>query len=92
MAKSTVVQALKAADPVQIGAMCDVLDERDAQDARWGVQDHTPTRWLAILTEEVGEVARAINENDLANYEEECVQVAAVALAMVECLRRADWQ
>lgn len=79
-------------DDIQVHATCDVLDERDRQDAKWGVQDHRPQAWIPILLEEVGEVARALNEGDLANYEEECIQVAAVAMAMVECLRRADWQ
>ena len=41
-------------------------------------------RWLAILTEEVGEVAKALNEGT--NLSEELVQVAAVAIAWREKL------
>jgi hypothetical protein len=42
----------------------EVLQERLRQEAKWGAQSHAPERWLAILTEEVGEVARAILEGD----------------------------
>lgn len=40
-----------------------------------------------VLSEEVGEVSRAILENDFAGLEKELIQVAAVAVAMVEYLR-----
>ncbi len=62
--------------------------ERQRQDAMWGIQNHSPAPWLSILTEEVGEVARAINEDDGAKYVEELIQVAAVAVAMIESYRR----
>jgi hypothetical protein len=41
---------------------------------------------LAVLTEEVGEVARAILDRDDTNLRDELVQVAAVAIAMIEGL------
>jgi hypothetical protein len=49
---------------------------------------------LAILTEEVGEVARELNEDRLGNLDDdwkirrvkELIQVAAMALSWVECL------
>ena len=71
-----------------------VLQERDAQDRKWGVQDHLVSTWLEILVEEVGEVAKADLECRFGgappiNIFRETVQVAAVALAMVEAqLRR----
>ncbi len=37
-----------------------IRNERWAQEAKWGSQTHNPTEWLAILVEEVGEVADAI--------------------------------
>lgn len=40
-----------------------------------------------VLNEEVGEVSRAILENDLTGLEDELVQVAAVVMAMLEYLR-----
>ena len=71
----------------------EVLDEREQQDARWGQQNHTPMEWLAVLTEEVGEVSQEVLRNHfggkyLEAYRAECIQVAAVAVAMVECLDR----
>lgn len=39
---------------------------------------------MAILTEEVGEVAKAIIEVDPANLREELVQVAAVAVRWIQ--------
>jgi len=73
----------------------EVAFERARQDAKWGQQDHDPTMWLAILTEEVGEVAKEIAEGriapfDGAAYRAELVQVAAVAVAMVEAYDRAS--
>lgn len=38
----------------------EVVSERHRQDIKWGPQHHSPEVWLTILTEEVGEVARAI--------------------------------
>lgn len=41
---------------------------------------------LAVLTEELGEVARAVHERDLDGLAKELVQVAAVAVAWREAL------
>ena len=74
--------------------MEEVLDEvraeRDRQDRMWGVQDHHPIAWIAILGEEKGECDRSVLENDYENLEKELVQVAAVAVAAVESIRRRD--
>ena len=72
-------------------AMDAVLAERGRQDAKWGVQDHHPAIWLAILSEEVGEAARAILEGGETRdgLRDELVQVAAVAVAWIECMDRA---
>ncbi len=37
-----------------------IRNERWAQEAKWGAQTHKPAEWLAILAEEVGEVAETI--------------------------------
>lgn len=58
---------------------------------------HTPsdpemsdTAFLAVLVEEVGEVARAINDAEgVARLRDELVQVAAVCVARLELLARA---
>lgn len=72
----------------------EVLQERQRQDAKFGPdRNYTPHEWLCVLTEEVGEVANAINENvlhrtTLENYRHELVQVAAVAVAAIESYDR----
>jgi hypothetical protein len=39
-----------------------IMDERGAQDGKWGPQHHTPVEWLMILLEEVGEAAELIGK------------------------------
>lgn len=46
----------------------------------------TPDRKLAILAEEFGEVAMALNDTDFNNLRDELVQVAAVAVAWLESM------
>jgi NTP pyrophosphatase (non-canonical NTP hydrolase) len=71
--------------------LLDVAGERDFQDRKWGPQDHTPLEWLSILGEEYGEACQAANKaywggKPWAAYRAELVQVAAVAVAMIENL------
>ena len=68
-----------------------ILGERDRQDAKWGPQDHTLPEWITILLEEVGELAAAIlchkfgnDDHPELDWRKEAIQVAAVALSMVE--------
>lgn len=67
-----------------------VEDERDRQEAKFGRQVHPWPTWSAILTEECGEVAEAClvahwgTEDDLVQLREELIQVAAVAVQMIE--------
>lgn len=72
-----------------------VVNERQAQDAKWGQQDHSPVEWISVLTEEVGEAAEHANLCNwhpttamFANLRDELVQVAAVAIAAIESLDR----
>lgn len=77
-----------------------VLVERAKQDAKWGEQNHSDPEWAAILMEELGEAARCVcktttgpSSTDGANQyaerlEGEVIQVAAVAVAWVEAIRR----
>ena len=73
------------------------------QDNLWGEQDHDMLYWLGILTEEVGEVAKAIIETPkgktyptaliqaerwMDGIRKELIQVAAVAAAAVENIDR----
>lgn len=66
------------------------LDERGRQDAKWGIQKHPLEKWLAILVEEVGEVAKAILEEGATAHTScgkvsinvELIQIAAVCIAI----------
>ena len=74
----------------------EIANERVRQNDKWGEQNHKPVEWIAILTEEVGEAAKEAIENHfeypnnegLTNYRKELVQVAAVAVQMIECFDR----
>lgn len=73
-----------------------VAAERQAQDAKWGEQNHAPDTWVAVLTEEVGEYAQAalhwrFGGPEGQNLRAELVQVAAVAVAIIECCDRNHW-
>lgn len=91
----------------------EVKAERVRQNEKWGIQDHDPIQWIAILTEEVGEAAKEavdycfgnglpegcnidnisiedakIQFKRITDYRAECIQIAAVAVQMVECIDR----
>lgn len=77
--------------------MEDVLNqiraERERQNKKWGEQNHDDYRWLAILTEEVGELAQAILHDEFGGShagtaKNELVHVAAVAVQWLECMER----
>ena len=69
----------------------DILEETERQDAKWGSQrDLSRVDWMPILTEEVGEVAKSINDNEtIDDLRNELVQVAAVCLQWIDNLDRA---
>ena len=75
----------------------DIDDERDRQDARFGNQVHSWPIWAAVLSEESGEVSEAClqahwhEEGGLEHLREELVQVAAVAVQMLEKLDSGDY-
>ena len=69
----------------------DVAEDRRFQDQVWGQQEHDDALWLAILTEEVGEAAEGVLHGIFgvsAITRPEVVQIAAVALAWLECIDR----
>ena len=66
----------------------EIREERQRQDEKWGVQNHNPFIWLGIIGEEQGEVCHAVLEKDWDNYREELIQVAAVAVSMIQCYDR----
>ena len=71
----------------------EIEGERYNQDQKWGEQNHLPSIWTDILMEEVGEVSKAILEATFGDgswneYRKELIQVAAVAIAMLESFDR----
>ena len=70
------------------GIFYEIITERNTQDDKWGEQNHWPDRWMTILGEEYGEACEAILERETEQYRRELIQVAAVAVAAIECLDR----
>ena len=74
-------------------ALASVISERANQDAKWGEQNHNLSDWLVILGEEYGEACEAslevkFGKGNIADFRSEIVQVAAVAVAILEYLER----
>lgn len=72
-----------------------ILAERKRQDMKWGSpsmlpKDRTPEHWLAILMEEMGELAEAVVETAAGgqgwDIQGELIQTAAVAVSWLEWL------
>lgn len=70
----------------------DIRDERDRQDRKWGVQNHGLRTWAVVLMEEVGEFSEAVLQGRITDAKAEMVQIAAVAVATLECMDRNGWQ
>lgn len=68
----------------------DVAAERRRQDEKWGPSERRPVPSLSVLVEEVGEVAEAMQRNHVTDVVGELIQVAAVAVAMIEGAGRGD--
>ena len=70
----------------------DVLLERQRQDAKFGpVRGMDLCEWMCVLMEEVGEAAGAVHETvGRDNIRKELIQVAAVAVNIVEHMDRGD--
>lgn len=67
----------------------DISAEIKRQDDKWGADRlNHPVVWNNILTEEVGEVSKAVNDSDFKEegspeWREELIQVAAVAMQAI---------
>lgn len=77
----------------QMDILSQIMIERKSQDLKWGIRNHDNWMWLGILMEEVGEVATAIlnvwnGKEGNREIIKEIVQVAAVAIAWLECIKR----
>ena len=73
----------------------DVLTEGCRQLGLWGIQSRTAFEWMSYLTEEVGELADAINKHEYSelnrqvgsssdHVKEEAIQVATLAFKIAE--------
>lgn len=85
------------AEEIRLFAVKAIGDERDRQDAKWGVQNHDWPTWLAVITEELGETSQEWLKGHFGGEPTgpqlitEMIQVAAVAQAFVECAMRNNW-
>lgn len=66
-----------------------VFEEGKRQVRKWGIQTRTPFEWMCYLTEEVGELAKAISEyayreGTTERIRKEAIQVATLALKIAE--------
>lgn len=77
----------------------DIKTELTSQQSKWGEQNHSLPEWCLILGEEVGEVQKAVLEyhfkynkhsqlEHLIEVRKELVQVAAVAISILESMQR----
>lgn len=74
-------------------AVLDVMKERSRQFAKWGEQNHDLPTWMAILGEEFGELCQAVLHDQFGGHaagthRAEAVQVAAVAIQIIEYIDR----
>ena len=88
------IKALRVHSALQL-----IIMERIKQDVKWGEQNHNDFEWLSILTEEFGEAGKAVCEQLSTNYsklvlrenlEIELVQIAAVCINWIQCIRRRE--
>lgn len=69
----------------------DIISEIERQDNKWGMdRDNHPLVWLSILQEEVGELAKEINDADFQienlseNYRTELIQIISVGMQAIK--------
>jgi hypothetical protein len=48
-----------------LDVLTEVANERKRQETKWGIQNRTPEKWIVILSEEVGEAAKDVLDNNL---------------------------
>jgi NTP pyrophosphatase (non-canonical NTP hydrolase) len=93
--KSPVAHALESLMGlgIELNVLIDIANERRRQNEKWGEQNHPAEIWLAVLSEELGEVSQALLHNKFGGkaagtLRTELVQVAAVAIQWLECIDR----
>lgn len=83
-------ETLKVLEEISAENMFRVMVGRESerQIELWGEQNHNDFVWNNILLEEVGEVAKAILEENDENLLEELAQCVAVIENWVKCIKR----
>ena len=80
-------EALKAEQKVLQNLFEDITDEMERQDKKWGKQEHQMSIWMTILTEEHGEIAKAICDlYNSPNREEKKKHFQQVKLELVQTI------
>ena len=67
-----------------------VKKERLRQLSKWGLQNHEPLFWLGVITEENGEIAKAMIEGDMEQAKKEAIECAACCIAFVQNLETGE--
>lgn len=80
-------------DDLQERVLDAITAERARQNAKWGEQNYDAYTWLAILSEEVGELSQAILHDTFGGtaagmMRDELVHVVAVGVQWLECIER----
>lgn len=93
--RGTILQPPAPVDPMAatLSVLAEVCQERRRQDQKWGIQRHTPARWMTILGEEYGEACRGAyamwhDGDQSGDYRAELLHTAAVCVAAIECYDR----
>lgn len=65
-----------------------IIKEDINQREKWGEQEHSIEEWFVILSEEVGEMAKAITEKSYISLVDEAIQVSTLALKIAYMMER----
>ena len=77
--------------------LANIQNENENQVEKWGIQCVTAFEWLTYTTEELGELAQAINEYEYRDgtaeqIVKEAIQLATLALKIAEIFKmRVSW-
>ena len=67
-----------------------ISDERERQDAKWGGKDHDMDHykriWTRLIVRQLGDADRTLERGGIDDWGNQMVQVAALAVAALECL------
>lgn len=73
-------------NPATFNMIAEAIEmERKRQNEQWGAQSHSHETWLAILLEEIGEVAKSVlQDKPMEDLQQEIIQAAAVCFVWLE--------